>query len=103
MIACAPTITTAAPSLDGDAENRGDRAVIGDALCALTPVRVVVLGRYVHGLLALVAVAEAVAAAALTAAVVVRDDVILAVARIRAGADPGESRDLGAGRAVCLR
>src|SRR5262245_38364024 len=103
MIACAPTITTAAPSLDGDAENRRDRAVVRNALRALTPVRVVVPGRHVHGPLALVAIAEAPAAAALTAAVVVGHDVVLAVARIPARADPGQSRDLGAGRAVRLR
>ena len=67
------------------------------------PVDVVAAVRMVDGPVALVAVAEAAPAEVAPAAVVVPDHVVLAVGGVAAGADPGDRRHLGAGRARGLR
>src|SRR5439155_9075716 len=64
---------------------------------------VVVLHREVERPLALGARAPAAHAERLPAAVVVGDDVVLPVAGIATGTDPGEGRHLGARRAGVLR
>ena len=84
-------------------EHDRHRAVHRAALGAEAPQQIVVLRRVVDGLLALGARAAAAHAERLPAAVVVRDDVVLAVAGIAAGADPGDRRHLGARRARVLR
>src|SRR3989442_4799458 len=84
-------------------EDDGHRAVHRPALGAETPQQVVVLHGEVEGPLALGARAPAAHAERLPAAVVVGDDVVLPVAGIATGADPGEGRHLGARRAGVLR
>src|SRR6202035_447681 len=81
-----------------DSQDDGHRAVIVRVGVGHAPVEVVVARRPVRGLLALVAVALAVAAAGLPATVVVGNDVVAAVAGVVAGADPGDGRGRGARR-----
>src|SRR2546427_12589689 len=71
-------------------EDDGHRAVHRPALGAEAPQQVVVLHGEVDGPLPLGARAAAAHAERLPAAVVVRDDVVLPVAGVAAGADPGE-------------
>src|SRR5262249_58768362 len=80
-----------------------DRAVDGPALGSEAPQQVVVPRGVVHRPLALGALALAAQAERLAAAVVVRDDVVPAVARMPAGADPGHRRHLRSRRAGVLR
>src|SRR6185436_2298756 len=86
-------------SLDCDAEHQRGRAVVHLRLQPEAPVDVVVPIPVVHRPLALVSVAEAPAADVLSAAVVVRDDVVLPVLRIATGADPRDQTHLRAGGA----
>src|SRR5581483_6647961 len=81
------------------ADDDRHRRVVDDAGAAHAPVHVVALRRVVDRPIAFVAIAVALLAERLAAAVVVGDDVVLAVGRIAAGADPRDRRHLGAGRA----
>src|SRR5439155_5241879 len=86
-----------------DTEDDGHRAVDRPALGAEAPQEVVVLHGEVERPLPLGARAPAAHAERLPAAVVVRDDVVLPVAGVAAGADPGEGRHLRPRRAGVLR
>src|SRR5262249_46623714 len=77
-------------------------AVVDHAGRTVAPVDVVAARRVVDRLVALVRMAIAQPADVLAAAVVVRNDVILAVGWIAAGTDPGHRRLLGAGRTRVL-
>src|SRR5438552_13289123 len=76
------------------AEDHRDRAVDRPALGAETPEQVVVLGDDVERLLALGPRAATAHAERRAAAVVVGDEVVLAVGRVPACADPGDGRHL---------
>src|SRR5437870_9148581 len=96
-------ITTCASRLGRDPEHHRHRAVHRPALGAEAPQEVVVLRREVDGLLAFRPGASTPQAERLPAAVVVRDDVVLPVAGVPAGADPRDGRHLRPGRAGALR
>src|ERR1700676_2243653 len=68
-----------------------------------TPVVIVGLAGLKQGCIAFVAIAEASAAGALAAAVVIGNDVVLAVTRVVTGADPGDGRHVRTRRARRLR
>src|SRR5882762_4039078 len=76
------------------------RTMIGNVgfAAARAPVVVVGLKRDVQRRVPFIAIAQAAAAGALAAAIVVRDDVRPAVVRIVTGADPGDRRHLRTGR-----
>src|SRR3972149_6577032 len=95
-----PPLPHPARSALGGPENRPDRAVIAHVRGAEAPYDVVVELRAIDRRLALVGVAQAQAATALAAAVVVGDDVIFVVGRVQAGADPGGVGDRRAGRTL---
>src|ERR1700751_3665213 len=79
-------------------------AVVGNSnLAARTPVVVIRFERDVQGLVVLVAIAQAAAALALTAAIVVRHDVVMTIGGIVTSAHPGDGGGLGARRAAVRR
>src|SRR5690348_9738486 len=81
-----------------DSQHDRDGAVIADILVSHAPVEVIVAGRSIHGLLVLVAIAGALAAAGLPAAVVVGNDVVTGIHRVVTRADPGDGRGRRASR-----
>src|SRR5215475_311472 len=86
------------------ANHAGGGAVIGNpALAAGAPVVVVGFEGHVQGLIVFVAIAQASPAFAFAAAVVVRHDVVVSVAWIVTGTDPGHRRRLGTRRAAVDR
>ena len=90
----------AQPALPPAGPDDGHGAVVHAALVAHAPVDVVVHAHPVAGPFALVLVAEATAAGRDAAAVVVTDEIVLAVLGIETSADPGHRRRFGAGRAA---
>src|SRR5262249_44720308 len=88
---------------NGQAQHDRRRTVIQVRLRAVTPVDVIALRGLIHRPVALVAIAEAVAARAFAAAIVVRNDVVLRIDRVAAGADPRDRRWFGARRARTCR
>src|ERR1700730_16908909 len=75
--------------------------MVGNAhLTACAPVVIVGGKRHVQRLVVLVSIAQAASATRLTAAVVIGNDVIAAVSRVVAGADPGDCRRLRPRRAA---
>src|SRR6516225_3463477 len=88
----------------GYTDDAGHGAVVGNSdLAARAPVVVVRPEGHIQGLVVLVATAQAATARALTAAVIVRDDVVTPVPRIVAGPYPGDRRVLGARRTAVSR
>src|SRR6185312_3582327 len=81
-------------------ENTGGRAVIGNVRGTAAGAPVVIVGTEgnVKGHVALVPVAQTAPATALSAAIVVRNDVIEAVRRIVTGANPCDGRLRGSRR-----
>src|ERR1700683_1303412 len=91
--------------LRGCADDARGRAMIANIGLGVSGAPVVVIGsaRLKQRTVPFVAIAEAPAASALAAAIVVRNDVVLTVAWVVAGADPRHRRHVRAGRAHRLR
>jgi len=89
----------------GRAHDARGRTMVGNIGLGISraPVVIVGLARLKERGVALVAIAETSAAAALAATIIIGDDVILAVTGVVTGADPGDGRHVGAGRTRRLR
>ncbi len=74
-----------------DADNNGGRTIIDDVGGAAgTPINIVRRLRQIHRLVAFVTGTEASATSAFATAIIVGEDVVLTVAGVQAGADPGD-------------
>jgi hypothetical protein len=66
-----------------------DRAVINNTCLTHTPIDIIAFTGIIDRFVALVAVAETALAGSFSTAVIVRDDIVLVVGWIKAGANPG--------------
>jgi len=80
------------------AGNDCSRAVVDCTAGPETPVEVVTLAGVIHRSIAFIAVTHATATTRLTTAIVVRNDVLLAIVWIETGTNPGHRRLLSARR-----
>src|SRR6185312_9880384 len=108
MTVCAATVRAPKARTKGLLRHTHDargRTMVGNIGLGVAgaPIVVIRLARLKQRRVALIAIAETPAAGALAAAVIIGDDIVLAVRGIVAGADPGDRGHVRAGRACRLR